>query len=165
MARNRIANKNTDAASGTVTFEWANDAPAFTADCSKLPKDIQKQLMLHGLSQKLGDTYAGAESIDDAITSVTAAYEQLLAGEFKAVRSGSGAVRTTLLAEAIASLQKQPIEAVQETIKGLDEEQVKGLRAHPGIKAEMSKIKAKRDAEKAKAEGGDAPDLSKLFAA
>ena len=64
---------------------------------------IKTRLAMHGYSQKVGDSYAGAETIEESASRAQAVIDQLLAGEWSQARaSGTGAPRTTMLAEALS---------------------------------------------------------------
>ena len=141
----------------TITFE---DGNVLTTDLNNIPAEIQSRLAMHGLSQKLGDSYAGAET-EEAFGKASGVAEDLLAGNWSTRVAASGP-RSTQLAEALAAATSQPLEAAAAKLETMDDDQKKRLRAHPSIKMELAKIKATKAAaaaEKALADAADAPAL------
>ena len=70
-----------------VTFTFATGETEVVKPAD-LPAEIQKQLMLHGLSQKLGDSYSG-EDADKCHAVFTGVLKNLTEGSWSA-RSGGG---------------------------------------------------------------------------
>lgn len=141
----------------TITFE---DGNVLTVDINNIPSEIQTRLAMHGLSQKCGDSYAGAEA-EEAFGKAEAVAKDLQEGNWS-TRVAAAGPRTTQLAEALAAATGKSIEEAAAKLETLDDEQKKGLRAHPQIKGELAKIKAAKAAkaaEKAAAEAGDAAPL------
>ena len=115
---------------------------------------------MHGLSQKLGDSYAGAD-IAESFGRCSAVAGDLKDGNWSTRVAASGP-RTTQLAEALAAATGKTLEEAAAKLETLDEEGKKGLRAHPQIKVQLAEIKAKKAAEaaaKAAADVGDAAPL------
>ena len=119
-------------ADGALTLTFANDAIVAIA-LGDLPDSIKSQLAMHGLSQKVGDSYAGAETIDKAVACAAKVVEDLKAGNWTMRVAGSGP-RITLLIEAIARIAGKTIEETSEVINELDDEQKKALRKAGGVK-------------------------------
>lgn len=167
MARMQIAKKSIDTDAQTVTFDFSDGTQTVVA-VADLPEDIKVQLMLHGASQKLGDSYSGSESIEQAKAAFAAVLKQLQDGEWTVRGTSSGGARVTVLAEAIQRVTGRDLSEVTEMLAGLSDEQKKALRAHPQIKAAQAQINAERAQEraaKAQAESsGDAPDIGALLA-
>jgi len=160
MAKQTICKKTIEG--DTVTFAFSNGSTA-TVSPENFSPEIQTQLMAYGISQKLGDSYAGSEGPDEAQAAFQSTLDQLAAGEWK-VRRASGAPRVTQLAEALAAVTGQELAVCQEKIAGMDDDQRKGLRAHPQVAAKLAEIKAqKAQAAAAKAleeaQGAEAPAL------
>lgn len=156
MATVKVAKKSV---SGDVVKIVFANGKTVEADINKLSPEIIRRLAVHGLSQKLGDTYAGAKGdVNVAIAGVEGTWEALLEGNYN--RRGGGGV--SILAEAVARVQGVDIDDVYETLKEMDEEQQKAVAAHPAIKAEMAAIKAERAREAANVSKGSV-DLGSLF--
>ena len=139
----------------TVNFMDAAETKVKGA-LSDFSDEIVMKLALHGLSQKLGDSYAGAETIEAAIESAQRVLTDLQAGNWTAARaSGGGGVRTTLLAEALAAVasaktgREITVAEAKEQLDSLSDEQKKAVRKDPAIELEMANIKQRRAAEKA----------------
>lgn len=135
---------------GTVTFDFENGKSA-AFDLSKVSPEIMRRLALHGASQKVGDSYAGAgESADPAAYAEQAVAEtiaQLYAGDWRV--TAAGGPRVSDLATAIARLSGQSVEAVTEQLAKASDEQKKELRKHPQVAATLAAIKAENAAKRA----------------
>lgn len=82
MARTK---KSIDAQALTVSFSFA-DGGVRVYDANELSEEMRNRLIVHGLAQKLGDSYAGKDDHEDCTEKV---WEQLMAGNWGAER-GSG---------------------------------------------------------------------------
>jgi len=143
---------------GFVRFEFA-DGEVLQCDADKIRGDIVTRLMLHGISQKVGDAYAGAESITEARVMAQAVWNNLAAGIWavKATRGGK-------IVEALHRATGQPMEVCLEKFAAMGEDAKKGLRKHPDIKAALATIEAEKAAALAEAAAGtDVTDLGGLF--
>jgi hypothetical protein len=155
-------------------------AQEVTISLSDLSPEIVTRLALHGLSQKIGDSYAGAaaepnptkysfEQIEDVIG-------QLKRGEWRV--TAAGGPKATLLAKAIARVTGRDLDDVVEMLEGLDDDDTtdpagkvvpgkKSLQKHPAIvqaKADIKLEEAQKAKERAAGKStGEAPDLSTLL--
>lgn len=77
--------KVVDAVALTVTFSYA-DGGMRVYDANSLSAEMLNRLIVHGLAQKLGDSYAGRDDHEDCTEAV---WENLMAGNWGAER-GSG---------------------------------------------------------------------------
>lgn len=158
MAKSTMASKQiADDLSGiSINFE---DGEAVGVNLADLSDDIKLNLMLHGLSQKLGDTYAGVKDVVVAREKVKSVVARLFEGNWKAVRT-AGAARITDLVNALADVTGKSIEEAFEAVDAMEKDTKRKLRAHPQIKLRLAQIAAER-AEKAAAsdEGTDIADL------
>lgn len=150
---------------------------------SKLSAAVVTRLAIHGLSQKLGDSYASASSQENPLAfakeRVKSVIEQLLAGEWRV--TAEGGPRVTLLARALARATGQTVDAAVEVLANkqaeLDNEGKKladnpwkqfqkQLRGQPAIAAAIAAIELE-DAQAAAAAAPKADaqsvDLGKLF--
>lgn len=165
MARNMIARKT--ATDRKVTFDFTNGR-RLVADVDSLPDDILRRLAVHGLSQKIGDSYASAGdkgwTVDDCADEAEAVYEALVRGEWNRRGSSGG---TTILAAAIARVLDKDEAEVATMLNAMDDEKRKGIEKDARVKAAMAAIKAERAKAKAEAmAGGDGDggtDLAGLF--
>lgn len=131
-----------------------------SVDIEQLSPEIVQQLALHGLKQKLGDSYATNEGQKDAMEKATDAWAMLKEGQWSRGReSASGD-----LVEALHRFTGKPTEECAKVIAGLGKEGKAELKKHAGIAAALAAIKAERAAAKA----GSAPtgmDIGELFPA
>ena len=88
MAEKKVSKTVSDTA---VTFEFATGEVEEVSP-SDLPAEIQKQLILHGLSQKLGDSYSG-EDADKCHAIFSGVLKNLVEGNWSARSGGGGAPR------------------------------------------------------------------------
>jgi len=144
-----------------IAFE---SGEALAVNLDQLDQSIVTKLAIHGLSQKLGDSYAGAEATEayDLANNVAA---RLLAGEWTQAREGGGVSRVSMLVEALAAATGKTADEALEVVKEMSEDQKKELKKHPAIAKELATIAAERAVAKAKAaekaaEGADIPALN-----
>ena len=132
---------------------------------SDLPENIVSCATLHGLSQKLGDSYAGAESVSDARESFDTMFERLQGGEWVAEKKAGGP-RTSILVDAIAELLVEAGKPVDDEKRKAIAEKVKtkegrdGAMANAAIAARYEKKRADRAAEKAAKAAADADGVT-----
>ncbi len=161
---------------GAVSIDFVNDSN-LTVSLTDLPDEIKTRLACHGLSQKLGDSYAGAESVDDAYASACRVRDELLAGNWSAPRaSGGGAIRTTLLAEALARVatvglrstnpnaDEITVEQAREVLEEMDDDDKKSLRKDAGIQKVIAEIKLERATKEAESVPEGESMVGALFA-
>ena len=152
-----VASKSVQGDVVTITFAGGH---VVEADLNKLSPEIIRLLAVHGLSQKLGDTYAGAKGdVSAAIAGVEGCWEGLLAGDFRRNGGGGG----SLLVAAIAELQGIGEDEVRAGLESLDEVTRKQVESHPDVKAKVQEIRLRRMKEAA---AGVKPkvELGALFA-
>lgn len=157
MARNSIAKKTVAEDLTGVSIEFTNgEVIGVTLDA--LSPEIVRNLALHGLSQKLGDSYSGESDVAVAKTKAEAVAQRLAEGNWKAVREAGSGGRITDLAQALAQVTGKTVEEAVAAIEAMDKAQKSGLRKHPRIKAATAAIAAAR-AAKAAEDAADAPEL------
>lgn len=154
---------------GTITITF-DDTESRTFDSNELSDTIRERLMIHGLSQKLGDSYSGTKSVREsggdpiafAKENVSGVWDSLLEGEWS-VR-GEGSARVTYLIRALSEFKDKTVEEVIRAIEGKDDKWKKSTSAHPAIAAIIARLKSEDAIEKAAkleqmAEGADVLDL------
>jgi hypothetical protein len=111
------------------------------------------RLALHGLSQKRGDSYAGAKDEADPVAFAKAAVADvdanLIAGDWRATSTGTGGSRISDFAKALAAATGQSIEDVVASLEDTPEEQQAVLKKHPKVVAHLARIKAEKAVERA----------------
>lgn len=163
--------KVVDTEKGLITFTFDDKEPPIVFSIAKAEK-VTVELAMHGASQKIGDSYAGANG-DFAAARKTAqsVIDNLYAGDWKAARA-AGEPRITLVVEALAAATGQSIEnatVVVQKIMAADEKNdntdgMKQLRNHPDVKVARATIQADRAKAQQKA-AKDTPALAGLFTA
>lgn len=140
-----------------VEFDFGDKV--FRVEIAEFNEDILHQAMIHGLSQKLGDSYAGALNVSEAIQRFTDTLESLRAGTWNSGRTGMGGD----LAQAIANLTSTPVEDIAEALKGKDKKELANLRKQPEVAAEILKIKLEREKSRPAKVDANAKPLAELL--
>lgn len=139
---------------GTVEFKF-EDGTVQVFVSSKCPQSVRDWLTVHGASQKIGDTYAGAAKapnpLEYAKECVAEMIAALYAGETGVAREGGASGRVTIFAEALVRVTGQTVEAVQAFIASMDDAKRKEWEAKKKVQLAMATITAERAAAKAKA--------------
>lgn len=143
----KVATKAIDGMTLTVTF---TNGQSLICDGKALDESIWARLAMHGLSQKVGDSYASAESVDEAFAAAQATWDGLLSGDW-ATRSGGG-----ILAEALAKVTGKDLVECIAAIRKLDDKSKRKLAKDARILSAIAEI------QKARA-GESAGDLANLF--
>jgi hypothetical protein len=136
-----------------VVFTFAN-GDVVEAVLNKMPEEIVHQLALHGLSQKIGDSYASSESVAAAVVSATNTTSNLIAGLWATKSSNGGKI-----VEALSRVTGKTHSECLDAFNAMGKEQKADLRKHPEIKVALAKIEVER-ASKLK---GGGSDLNELF--
>lgn len=176
MARVKLINKDFDELTGVCTFEAmtsgasVKEGESVEFNVNELSDTIQKFLKCHGAIQKVGDNYAGAGGdMDKAWGLCKEMIAQLKEGIWETRgQGGEGAVRISLLAEAVARIKNQPVEDVRKALaaaapespgdEATEEEQkayteakeayakkMAELRKHPTVKRVILEIQLERE--------------------
>lgn len=125
-------------------------------DLDKVSQAILVRLALHGASQKIGDSYAGAkDSGEDPIayaeSAVRETIKQLEEGNWSVTRTGTGAPRTSMLAQALAAVKGITLEAAIDAVSELNDDDKKTLQQNKKIAAKIAGLKAEQALARAKA--------------
>ena len=143
----KFCDKDYDLDTKTNFFKFGNGKELELA-CSELSEEMRVQLMLHGASQKVGDSFAGAKG--DFSAGIAAAEDviaQLKAGVWKADREGDARPRLAELAEAIARIKQVPIEQATKAVEIATDEQRKNWRGNAKVKAVIAQVRAEKAAK------------------
>ena len=141
----KFLSKEYDLDSGTAEFKFG-DGRLLSFNVDALSDDIKRELLFHGVMQKVGDAAAGAKgSFDDGVANCGRVIEQLQAGQWTATRGGGEAKpRVTDLANAIARLKGIEVEKALSAVEAATDEQRKAWRALPAVKLELARIREER---------------------
>lgn len=161
MANAKCSKKVAEDFSG-VTFSFSN-GEVLDISVSELPASIVGQLICHGLSQKIGDSYAGAKTVEEALENASEMAQRLLKGEWGTVRSeGTSKARISQLSLALQRATGKTEEEVLALLDTLSNEQKTALRKHPQIAPHIAQIKIEQEQEKLKeleAKASEGPSL------
>lgn len=148
---------DTETASFSIVFADGDKREIQLADLSQ---EIVVNLALHGLSQKLGDSYASVKGdVALAKSKFDQTLKQLQDGEWAKAREGEGGSKITELAEAISRIKQVPLEKANAVVAKASEEQIKNWRANLTVRAMIAQIRA----EKASARLEKAPEKEETF--
>ena len=143
--KEKKAKVNVNVSKNELTWEFA-DGETETIDVGLFPPEIVQHATLHGLKQKLSDSYAGAGTVTEARERFVAVLESLLNGQWNAGRSSSGGVWV----EALARAAGVDVETALEKWNGMDEETQKDVKKDARVKAAKAEIELERAQAKAK---------------
>lgn len=155
----KYAKKVIDTDAKTVTIEFA-DGRKISVCANDLTPDIRDAAMMHGLSQKLGDSYSSKKSVTDAYDAVDATAQNLIGGNWNGARSTAGG----FLAAAIAEHTGGDIDAIRAKLSGMDEKQKRAIRDNPNVTAIIKRMEleaAEKRVEDSPNEG--ITDIAALF--
>lgn len=151
---------------GLIIFTF-DDGSTQTFDASKCNDSILTRLYMHGASQKIGDSYAGAASsgvdpVAFAKEAVKDTIAQLYAGDWRAAGTG-GAARVPDLALALSRIPAigKTLDECVAFVETLDKDQTKAWKAKAKVAAELLRISAERKAEQARRAAEKLANLTK----
>lgn len=157
--RSKVARKDYDLATETFTIIFLDNETAPTTISVKLDEfspQIQTNLALHGLAQKLGDSFASAGGeVETAKELFFATLETLRSGEWAKAREGDG-TRLNELIDAIARIKGVAVEKAQAAVAKATEEQLKNWKNAKAVKAVIAEMRAEK--ARAKADEGESAD-------
>lgn len=143
MARNKIASKGALVENGDyvgATFQFAN-GETYTVFVDDLPTTIQRRLTIHGLLQKIGDSYSGITNVTEAIAAAEATINALSHGDW----STRGEVGGMLLDALIEYFKGQKSEDdIRARFAKMSPEEKTALKKHPKIKVIMARLTVER---------------------
>jgi len=126
-------------------FKFTN-GNTFEALATDLNEIMQFRYAVHGIGQKLGDSYAGAKnkglSVDDCEAGVRELWEASKRGQFTMTRSAGGVLLEAFL-RVIKAAGKKESEG-RELFATFDDATKAELRKEPHIKAALAEIAAER---------------------
>jgi len=141
-----FAKKTYNDETGVVSFAFGN-GEVVEFDTNSCNEEVRTLLMLHGASQKIGDSYAGAKgNFAEGISSAKSVISQLLAGEWTATGEERGP-RLAELAEAIAVIKSVPVEKAMAAVEKATDDQRKAWRSNAQVKAAIAKNRADKAAK------------------
>jgi hypothetical protein len=126
-----------------------------------VPPALMARFAGHGAEQKLGDSMAGLEKIDDAIIAVDDLIDRLYNGEWNARREASGFSGASILVKALCESTGQTPEKVKAFLTTKTQAQKLAMRGSDRLKPIIQRLEAEEAARKT---GGEPVDQDALFA-
>ncbi len=146
-----------------VVFSFAN-GEVVLATVAAMPEEILYRLAIHGLSQKLGDSYASAGDKGLTVADCADGVRDILRNLTEGIWSASGGTGSSILAEALAALTGKELGECAKILTAMPDDAKKALAKRDDVKAAVAEIKAARARAKlAGQSGGDIDDLTGLF--
>lgn len=149
---------------GVATFTFGNGT-TISINVRELPEEQQFNLMMHGMLQKGGDSFASAKGdYDFATAALEKVVNQLKNDQWVASRASSGESKpkSTELAAALARVKSiEDVSVVQAAVEAATDDQRKAWRAHPLVAKAIADIRAEKAAARAAkaAETGSPDDI------
>lgn len=162
VMKTKVAKKVVSLENGTVSFMFTN-GQTLVCSMNELNEEMKRYLILHGISQTVGDSYSNAKEnggVDWASQQAGERWNSLLSGTINR-RGGS---QVTDLAQALSEVMDVELEAAVEKVQSLDSDQKKALSKHPAVQKVLLRLKAERLAKQAKnLDSEDVSDLDELL--
>ena len=179
-----MAKKVISLEAGTVSFDFSKDklangeaGPVLAISASQVPgfgtvTGVALHALLHGVSQKVGDSYANAKNqsnpVDWAVKQVQDVIASIIGGVWNAGRTGEGATRVSILARAmhrikVAAGEPSTEAEAQALVDSLTKEQVAEYKSKKKIARMLETIRvedatARLERAKAKAAAGESDE-------
>lgn len=145
--RVQFCSKDWDAEQGLNFFKFG-DGTTLEVDVKKLNDEIRADLLHHGISQKVGDSYASAKgNFVEGIANAKAVIEGLYAGIWSPGRDGEGRPRLGELAEAIARIKAVDLEKATKAVEAATDEERTTWRSNLKVKSTIATIRAEKAAK------------------
>lgn len=151
-------------------IDFAFDGGTATVTFKDLSSKIKHELMIYGLSQKIGSSFGGVKDSAESLTLAGVAIDRLVEGEWNATRAtGTSTPKYTQLIRALARATGRDVEACAVVVAAKSVAEQKALKGHSKIAAAIIEIQAEdRAAKLAKAtapvEGLETPQEEDLDA-
>ena len=133
----------------TLTFAWADESTT-VVNLEDFSPELIERAAMHGLSQKLGDSYSGIKNVDDAQFAMREVIESLSAGDWNRKGEAAGGVWI----EAIVQASGQAIADVVAKWAEMDDAAKAAVKKNPQVKLAKAMIDAAK--AQAKADQGEA---------
>lgn len=123
-----------------------------------VPEEMLLQFASHGASQKLGDSYAGLEKVEDAVIAVDDMIDRLYDGQWAQKREG-GMAGVSVLLEALVRFTGKGTEEIRRFLAGKTHAEKLALRNNPKVKPIVQEIEDERAAKSPAAQKVDTEEL------
>jgi len=139
----------------SLSFKFAS-GKTVNIETSDLTDEICQKALIHGLKQKLADSYSGVKTDHEVEAAFEATLNSLLTGSWNAGRSSLGGIWV----EALARAAGVSVEEAAQKWRELEEEAQKDLKKNAQIKQAKAEIELERAKVKAKGTTLDLSDLA-----
>jgi hypothetical protein len=159
----KIAKK--EAMENGVKFTFSNGT-IIMATLDGIPFEMKERLAVHGLSQKLGDSYASANDKGWSVQDCADTVAEILHGLRAGIWSQAGGSGVNIMAEAIARMLDKTAEQCAEILAAMTDDERKEMAKRDDVKAMVAQIKAERAKARLAATpgaGDDVEDLQAMF--
>lgn len=138
------AHKVVDAVGREVRWYFADGASA-TVRLDSFGEEMQLAFALHGISQKFGDSYASATTVQEAREVFDGLYGQVMNGDWEKKREGGGKGKEEpLLVEALARIYQSTVEAVRPLVEAMKPAERRAMEADGEVARMILAIRAER---------------------
>ena len=163
--RVKVCTVDQDEEAGTLAFSFTN-GKELIADTKQFAEAIIRRAAIHGVEQKIRDSFAGVKGDADlAFENASKVYANLLAGTWNAGRaSGSGDTGGAAWIEAVAEIKGWSLEDARKKLGGLDDERKKAIKTSPPVVRKVLEIKLRKAQAAIEALGTGAASGEDLFA-
>lgn len=119
-----------------LTFAWADETTTFV-QWSDIPEAMIQRAFQHGMSQKLGDSYANSEG---SVSIAKAKFDEVLKGIMEGDWNRKGGTSGGVWVQAFATAAGEPIEKAMAAWDDMSESERKDIKNHPDVKLAKAKI-------------------------
>lgn len=153
----RKAQKETTIADGKVTvrFDFRNGETSYFT----IPEAQILKFAGHGAEQKLGDSMAGVESVDDCQLAVDELIEQLYAGDWTARKESSGFNGASVLLKALCEVTGKDAATIKAFLGKKTHAEKLALRNSAKVKPVVERLEAEKAARSKAGQGVDTAAL------
>ena len=127
-----------------VRFDF-NNGETFTVTLDDIVQwNLLERFALHGVSQKLGDSYASQKDVGDAVEAFISTLNQVKSGKWSEGGEGGGGAGLSILVKALVEATGQTVEAVRATLDTLSQKEKLVLRADPALQPIIQRLEAEK---------------------
>ena len=130
-----------------VEWQWADGRKAAVM-LADIPAEMTAYFLANGVSQKFGDCYAGANSVDEARGAWADLVAQVMEDKTWAKKGGAGSGSDLLIEALMVLLQEVDREVIEAKVKAMNGESLKALKKREDVKFQMDKIRLERKAKR-----------------
>lgn len=146
----------------TLTFAHGEE---LTLDANDLPNEQKQNCLMHGMKQKVCDSYSGVSTPQEALEKASGVVEGLLQNLWSVRGTGEGGTRVTQLARALSMVTGQSIEEAVDLVSEMEDDVKKALGQNVEIKKAIAAIQAEKAREAAEAAANsEGPSIADILA-